>query len=130
MYTAIRRYTVAPGRLSRIASEAEESFLPVVRTLPGFVAYFLVDGGQENGRDVLTTVSIFETRETANESVRRSALWVREHLQPGDDARGPEVTAGPTRIASIRSGMAEGGGGAGYRVAGDARDLVETPRGP
>jgi hypothetical protein len=103
MYTAIRRYTVAPGRFPSVASRAEESFLPVVRTLPGFVAYFLVDGGQENGRDVLATVSIFDTQEAANESVRRAALWVREHLHPSDDPNGPEVTAGPARIASIKS---------------------------
>jgi hypothetical protein len=101
MYTAIRRYTVAPGRFPEIARRAESTFLPVVRSLPGFVAYFLVDGGQENGRDVLATVSVFETKEGLDESVRRAALWVRENLMPSDDARGPEVTAGPARIARI-----------------------------
>ena len=101
MYTAIRRYTVAPGRFPEIARRAEASFLPVVRSLPGFVAYFLVDGGQENGRDVLATVSVFETKGSLDESVRRASLWVRENLIPSDDARGPEVTSGPARIARI-----------------------------
>lgn len=101
MYTAIRRYTVAPGRFAVVASRAETTFLPVVRALPGFVAYLLVDGGQENGRDVLATVSVFETKAGADESVRRAALWVRENLTPSDDARGPEVTAGPARIVRI-----------------------------
>lgn len=101
MYTAIRRYTLAPGRFPIVASRAEATFLPIVRSVPGFVAYFLVDGGQENGRDVLATVSVFETKDGADDSVRRAALWVRENLTPSDDARGPEVTAGPARLARI-----------------------------
>ena len=101
MYTAIRRYTVAPGRFPIVARRAEETFLPVVRALPGFIAYFLVDGGQENGREVMATVSVFETKDAADESVRRAAVWVRENLGPADDVRGPEVTAGPARIARI-----------------------------
>jgi hypothetical protein len=104
MYTAIRRYTTAPGRAKGIAQKADASFLPIVRAIPGFVAYFLVDGGQDAGRDVLATVSIFETKEQADESVRRAALWVRENALPSDDMRGPEVTAGTALVASVRTG--------------------------
>ena len=101
MYTAIRRYTTAPGRAKGIAQKADATFLPVIRAIPGFVAYVLVDGGQDAGRDVLATVSIFEAKEQADESVRRAALWVRENALPSDDMRGPEVTAGTALVASV-----------------------------
>lgn len=88
MYAAVRRYdgvtdTVEAGRL------VNERFLPLVREIPGFVAYYWLDAG--NG--VMVSTSVFQDRAGADESVARAAEFVRDNLVsllPNP----PQVTAG------------------------------------
>ncbi|WP_436790059.1 hypothetical protein [Yinghuangia sp. YIM S10712] len=53
-----------------------EGFVPLVRQVPGFVAYYWVDAG--NG--VMVSTSVFEDRSGAEESTSKAAEFVRENL--------------------------------------------------
>ncbi|HET7463657.1 MAG TPA: hypothetical protein VFJ82_20550, partial [Longimicrobium sp.] len=72
-----------------VRQRVEVGFLPRLRTQPGFVSYSLVHAG--NG--VLVSVSVFETREGADESNRMAAEWVAENVAPLVQGR-PDIIQG------------------------------------
>jgi hypothetical protein len=75
----------------------QEAFLPVVSDIPGFVAYYWVDAGG----GVMLSVSVFESKEGADESNRRAAVVVREKLAtylPNP----PQITAGEVAAQKTR----------------------------
>jgi len=87
MYASIRRYrTPDPEEIRR---NVEVGFLPQLRTQPGFVSYTLVHAG--NG--VMVSVSVFETREGADESNRMAAEWVAQNVAALVQGR-PDITQG------------------------------------
>ncbi len=45
MYASIRRYVVHPGSIDEIARQVNKGFLPIIRDIPGFVVYYVVDAG-------------------------------------------------------------------------------------
>ncbi|HSA52485.1 MAG TPA: hypothetical protein VLH10_20560 [Yinghuangia sp.] len=53
-----------------------EGFVPLVRQVPGFVAYYWVDAGD----GVMVSTSVFEDRSGAEESTSKAAEFVRENL--------------------------------------------------
>ncbi len=93
MYAVIRRYTLVLGGARQLAERVEREFLPILRSVPGFQNYMLMEGGQEWGRDVLSTVSVFDSKEGAEESARRAAKWVGENLTEFAPSQ-PVITAG------------------------------------
>lgn len=87
MYASIRRYrTPEPEEIRR---NVEVGFLPILRTQPGFVSYTLVHAG--NG--VMVSISVFETREGADESNRMAGEWVARTVAPLVQGR-PDITQG------------------------------------
>ncbi|GAA2812856.1 antibiotic biosynthesis monooxygenase [Kitasatospora aburaviensis] len=93
MYAVVRRYegVTDPAEAGR---RVAEGFVPLLRQVPGFVAYYWVDAGD----GVMLSTSVFEDRAGADESVRRAADFVRENLAallPNP----PQVTAGPVAAA-------------------------------
>ncbi|MFF3624708.1 hypothetical protein [Streptomyces sp. NPDC002467] len=67
----------------------DEGFVPLLRQVPGFVAYYWIDAGG----GVMVSTSVYEDRAGAEESVRRAAEFVRDNLAsllPNP----PQVTAG------------------------------------
>ena len=93
MYATVRRYTAKKGAAAGLRAELKKSFLPVVRSIKGFEKYYYVSGGEENGRDVLLTVTVCQTREGVEESVRKAAEWVKQHARDADVAS-PVITSG------------------------------------
>ena len=93
MYAVIRRYTIKPGGARELAARVEREFVPIIRAVPGFVSYLYLEGGQEWGRDVLSTISVFTSREGAEASVRAAAKWVGDNLSEFEPSQ-PSVTAG------------------------------------
>ena len=55
MYASMRRIKCVAGKASEVAQRIEEQFVPQMRAMSGFVAYYLVDlGGDEvRGRTYL-----------------------------------------------------------------------------
>jgi hypothetical protein len=87
--------------VDKLTQEVREGFVPIVRKVPGFKEYFWVNAGE----GVMFSVSVYEDRAGAEESVRRAADWVREHiasLLPNP----PEVTTG--EVVVHQAGLAKG----------------------
>jgi hypothetical protein len=88
VYATIRRYegVTDPAEGSR---RVNEEFLPLLKDIPGFVAFYEIDAG--NG--VMATISVFEDRAGAEASTERAAEWVQESIA-SIAPNAPEVTAG------------------------------------
>ncbi|MFG2327998.1 hypothetical protein ACGFMM_00080 [Streptomyces sp. NPDC048604] len=67
----------------------DEGFVPLLRQVPGFVAYYWVDAGE----GVMVSTSVFDDRAGAEESVARAADFVRDNLASLLPHR-PQITAG------------------------------------
>ncbi|MDH6544825.1 hypothetical protein ACFXJO_01440 [Streptomyces lavendulae] len=88
MYAVVRRYERVsdPAEAGR---RVDEGFVPLLRQVPGFVAYYWVDAGG----GVMVSMSVFEDQAGAEASIKRAADFVRDNLasllpEP------PQVTAG------------------------------------
>ncbi len=97
MFTSIRKYKVKRGSAEELARRVQEGFVPLIRDMPGFQSYYLLDGGP----DVLITISRFETPDEAFASNQKAADWVRNNVL--EFTKGlPEVMVGNTLIAEVR----------------------------
>lgn len=88
MYAAVRRYEGVTDS-AEAARRVNEGFVPLIRQVSGFVAYYFVDAGG----GVMVSTSVFEDQAGAEESTKRAADYVRENLAsllPNP----PQVTAG------------------------------------
>jgi surfactin synthase thioesterase subunit len=88
VYAAVRRYEGVTDTAEDRRRVAEE-FLPLLKDIPGFVAYYEIDAG--NG--VMATISVFEDQAGEEASTERAAEWVREN-EASIAPNPPEVTAG------------------------------------
>ena len=90
MFASIRHYNT--GDVEEVVKRVEEGFIPIISQTPGFVAYYVLDGGA----GTLVSVSVFESQAGAEESTRLAADWVKENLAGLFDGP-PSVTAGEVR---------------------------------
>ena len=88
MYTAVRRYEGVTDP-KEVARHVKEEFLPIISEMPGFVAYYWVDAGD----DVVVTTSVFEHKEAEEQSNWRAGDFVAQHLAPLLP-NPPQITAG------------------------------------
>ncbi|HEX6966351.1 MAG TPA: hypothetical protein VF166_11165 [Gemmatimonadaceae bacterium] len=105
MYATIRRYSYERGDVHELSRQIQQGFVPIVSKLPGFVAYYVVNSGMST----LSTISIFESREGADQSVRAAADWVGQNLAEAGLSR-PQITAGDVTVHKL----AEHPAGAAY----------------
>ncbi len=91
MFATIRRYeSIDKARIDDLVKKADETLLPSMSDLPGFNAYFLLDTG--NG--VVSSISVFDTSEHADESTRVASNWVREQKLETVLPNAPKITSG------------------------------------
>ncbi|WP_392750261.1 hypothetical protein [Streptomyces sp. LN590] len=88
MYAVVRRYegVTDPAEAGR---QVNEGFLPLLRQVQGFVAYYWVDAGG----GVMVSMSVFQDPAGAEESTDTAGDFVRDRLAallPNP----PQVTAG------------------------------------
>jgi len=88
MYVAVRRYegVTDPQKAGKVG---EESFVPLISQMPGFVAHYFVDAGD----GVMVATSVFEHKEAEEQSTFVAGEFVAEHLAPLLP-NPPQVTAG------------------------------------
>jgi hypothetical protein len=95
MHVSIRKYkTDSAPAVTRLVNE---EFVALIDKIPGFLAYYLVDTAE----GVLASVSIFETKEGAEESNRVAAGWVKEGLSVLLGRA--EITAGEVVVSKTKS---------------------------
>ena len=76
MYATIRQYDIA-GETEELNRLVQEEFVPLMQSLPGFISYQWIDVGDVGGR--MLSVSIFDTKEHAEESNRTAAAAIKDH---------------------------------------------------
>jgi hypothetical protein len=91
MFATIRRYeSIDNARSDELVKKADETLLPSLSELPGFSGYYLIDTG--NG--VMSSISVFDTPEHADESTRLASNWVREQKLETVLPNPPKITSG------------------------------------
>lgn len=91
MYSSIRFATAKPGLIPQVVQQLEAGFVPIIREVPGFMAYYLVNLGD----DRLATVSLYESQAGVIEADARAREWFPKNLAPlmtsGMEMMGGEV---------------------------------------
>jgi len=97
MFSSIRRYTVKQGTVEELTRRVQEGFVPIVRNMPGFRGYYLVNGGPE----VLIAISVFDNADGALASNEQAADWVRKNILDTTAGK-PEVIVGDVVISEVK----------------------------
>jgi hypothetical protein len=99
MHATIRRYEgVDAARTNEVVERVNETLVPQLRELPGFSGYYVIDAG--NG--VLSSVSLFETLEQAEESTKLVAAWITDEDLATAIPNAPKITSGKVVAHSDR----------------------------
>ncbi len=97
MFTIVRKFRLARGSFGEVTRRVEEGFLPLLRGLPGFRTYYLLDGGQ----DTLISIRVFDSADEALASNETAAEWMRDNVM--EFVKGmPEVMAGEVIVAESK----------------------------
>jgi heme-degrading monooxygenase HmoA len=97
MFASIRKYNVRRGSAEELARSVREGFVPMMREMEGFRAYYLLDGGP----DVLITISMFDSADEAFASNEKAAEWVRNNVLEFTKGM-PEVMIGNSLIVEVK----------------------------
>ena len=76
MFAVIRRYNTHENSAHKIEQRVREGFVPLISRIPGFVSYDVV----RSTDGTMLSVSIFETRQAADDSSRLASDWVHDNL--------------------------------------------------
>jgi len=91
MHASVHSYHVPD--VEAFVAKMQAEFVQRVKTVDGFVGYYVVDGGD----GTITSITVCETEEAVEASTARAEHWVVEmaaHLVEG----APDVTAGEVRV--------------------------------
>jgi heme-degrading monooxygenase HmoA len=97
MFTIIRKFTIRRGSMEEIARRVRDSFVPLLRALPGFRGYYLLDGGP----DVLISIRVFDSADEALASNETAANWMRDNVLEFTKGM-PDVMAGNVLVAEVK----------------------------
>src|SRR3954466_2342531 len=78
MYAAIRQVQAKSGTADELARRIKQGAIPIISNVPGFMGYYVVYAPD----DTVTTISVFNTVEGAEESNRRALAWIEKDLGP------------------------------------------------
>ena len=101
MHATVRRYDgVDETRRDELTKKVNEALIPQLSKLPGFSGYYLV----EAGTGVMTSFSLFDSQEHADESTRLAATWIRDEKLESALPNAPKITFGEV-IAQKTNGV-------------------------
>ena len=92
MYVVVRSYTGASA-LVDIMIQRQDEVRSLISSVPGFKAYYAVNGGD----GAVTTITVCDSKDGTDESTRRAGAWVRENLA-GPSIGAPDVSEGEAYI--------------------------------
>ena len=92
MHAAIRKYRSA--NVAELSRRVEEEFVPIVREVPGFVAYYVIDGGD----GTVASITICQDRAGVDESTARASEWAASAVSDLMEGTTPDVTAGEVTV--------------------------------
>lgn len=103
MFAVIRRYNTHEGSAEKIEQRVRDGFVPLVSRLPGFVSYDLVRSSDGS----LVSTSVFESRQSAEDSNRLASDWVHENLA-SLIRTAPVILSGDVMVHHVGGGIAAG----------------------
>ncbi|HLZ56965.1 MAG TPA: antibiotic biosynthesis monooxygenase [Ktedonosporobacter sp.] len=89
MYLILRRVNVKPDFVEESTQRIQQGLVPLVSSSPGFVAFYLVQISEHEG----ISITVFETREQAEEGNRKSLEWAKTEIFP--------LAQGPAEIVGV-----------------------------
>ena len=89
MHVVVRRWRNATTLADTMTSQSQE-VEELLRSVPGFVAYYAVRNGAE-----VTTITACDDLAGTQESTRLAGEWVKQHMS-GSPPGAPEITEGET----------------------------------
>ena len=92
MFAVIRHYHFNPKDGAEIDRRIREEFVPIVKSANGFVRYYWLDTGNGEG----ASLSVFNDKTGADESVHLAADWVKDNLSKLLTQK-PEIIEGPIK---------------------------------
>jgi hypothetical protein len=99
MHATVSRYDgVDEARRDDLKKKVDEALIPRLSKLPGFSGYYLI----EAERGVMTSVSLFDSQEHADESTR----LVRDEQLEGALPNPPKITFGKVIAQKTNGGVA------------------------
>ena len=133
MHVAIRQYQVDPGSVDEVRRRVNEGFLPIIKDVYGFQAYYALDAG--GGR--VATVSVFDDQAGAEESIRMAADYIRQNMASlvpnppevleGEVFANEAASAGPVSgVTDTLGGVTEPVGGVTDTVGGATSGVTDT----
>jgi hypothetical protein len=103
MHATVRRYDgVDEARRDELKKKVNEALIPRLSKLPGFSGYYLV----EAERGVMTSISLFDSQEHADESTRLAATWIRDEQLESALPNPPKITFGKVIAQKTNGGVA------------------------
>jgi hypothetical protein len=76
--------------MNELVSKVDETYIPQIRELPGFLGYFLI----ETDKGILSSISLFETPSQADESTKLSKTWISDENLGRTVPNAPKITSG------------------------------------
>jgi len=92
MYAVVRHYHFRKEDSEKIDQLVQEGFVPLIKKAQGFVRYYWLDTGEGEG----ASLSVFDEKAGADESIRLAADFVKEHMSHFLVQK-PEVIEGPVK---------------------------------
>ena len=91
MHATIRRYEgVDATRMDEVVGKVNETLIPNLRDLSGFSGYYLIEAGE----GVISSLSLFETAEQADESNKIVSTWITDENFASAIPNPPKITSG------------------------------------
>ncbi len=92
MYAVIRHYHFKKEDSKKIDKIVQESLVPMLKKVPGFVRYYWLDTGKGKG----PSISVFNDKAGADKSIQVAAELVKAEL-PDVLTQKPEIIEGPIK---------------------------------
>lgn len=100
MHATIRRYDgVDVTRVDEVVRKVNETLVPELRKLPGFSAFYLVEGSG----GVLSSLGLFETSEHADAATMLVSKWITDEQFDAAIPNPPKITSGDVVAHSARA---------------------------
>ena len=97
MYSIVREYLVEPKKSEEFAHRLQNEFLPEIKSIPGFVAYYLVCIDPNR----CMTINIFSDKAGAEASAEAARNWVASRTDLTEMLPWPpRVVAGEVSLSS------------------------------
>ena len=101
MHATIRRYEgVDAARTNELTAKVNETLVADLRKLTGFAGYYLIEAGE----GVISSLSLFETAEQADESNKIVSTWITDENFASAIPNPPKITSG--KVVAYSDGVA------------------------